>query len=142
MTGNRVEMNEKFNIYELAVTFFSNLQNIPQGRKELERFNRDVQFELVDDESFYVQIKEGKVSVKKGICPLEKGEPIHLKLYKETMTELLKGRLYFSDVFSRYADDRDNRKKMIPIKGMAGGTFGGSYIGWVAKLVRMGQEAR
>lgn len=129
-------------LYELAENFFSNIQNHPHGKQELKRFNKYFQFEIVDGQSFYIRIDGGNVAVNRGMFKGSEGDVVHFSLHSGVMEGLLRGKLRFSDVFSRYTNDRNNREKVIPVSGMAGGTFGGPYVNWIAKLIRMGQEVR
>lgn len=142
MIEQRTAAPGKDSLYELAVYFFNNIQNHPQGNKELKRFNKYVQFEIVDGQSFYIHIDRGNVTVNKGIFNGGKADLVHFSLHSGVMEGLLRGKLRFSDVFSRYTNDRNNKEKVIPVSGMAGGTFGGPHINWVAKLIRMAQEVR
>ena len=54
---------------DMAKHHFDELSSYEEGKQELARFEGVLQFELKDDDSFYVDIKEGNASVAKGKFP-------------------------------------------------------------------------
>ncbi len=128
-------------LYDMAVKFFANLQDSPEGREELARFDRKIQFEIRDGESFFIDVKKGKSTVKKGM--VESSDPNVIQLVGDTkaMTSIFQGKARFAEVYTRYRE-KDYTGKLSPVRGVGGGTFGGTYLVWVGKLIRIGQGVR
>lgn len=81
--------------YEMAKSHFEKLSSSPEGKEELSKFNEIIQFELKDDESFYIDIGAGKVSIKKGKAPVEPGNMVTFITDQATVKEIFtKGQLY------------------------------------------------
>lgn len=81
--------------YEIAKSHFDKLSASPEGEKELSKFNETIQFELKDDESFYIGINNGKVSITKGKAPVELGNMVTFITDRTTVKEMFsKGQLY------------------------------------------------
>ena len=111
--------------FEMAKTHFDRLRASTEGQEELLKMNALIQFDLKDDEPFYIDIKEGKVLMTKGKAPAESGNLITLTLDSATVTEIFqKGQLYPGLADFMFAGK-------LWFKGS------GSTRSWAAKLLRM-----
>lgn len=54
---------------EMAKHHFDELSSYAEGKEELARFEGVLQFELKDDDSFYIEVKGGEAAVVKGKFP-------------------------------------------------------------------------
>lgn len=130
---------------EVAKNFWGNLEQSQEAQTELRKYDRQIQFELVDDESFFVDIKGGKVSINKGKAKTstEQG-PIYFVTDKETLLGLFRGKLRFTTLYAYAPGTTSGKGKLYakPSPGVATGMIGGVLIYWVGKLIRMGQEFR
>lgn len=81
--------------YEIAKAHFDKLSSSPEGRQELGKFDAVMQFDVKDDESFYIEIKGGKVSVTGGKAPAESKNVMTFMTDMATVREIFqKGQLY------------------------------------------------
>jgi len=81
--------------YEMAKLHFEKLGASPEGQQELCKFNEVMQFNVKDDESFYIEIKGGKATVTNGVSTADPKKVISLTLDKATVREIFqKGQLY------------------------------------------------
>ena len=122
--------------YDEAKGHFDRINSSNEGHKELTKFNHIIEFDLTDDESFYIEIKDGKASVIKGKPPESYENVTILSTDKATVGEIFhKGQLY-----PGLADFMFQGK--VWIKGTK---YGGQTVGekgkprasWAAKLLRM-----
>ena len=115
--------------YEMAKIHFENLSSSADGRTELGKHNEIIQFIVKDADSFYVDIKDGKVSVKEGVAPVEPKNVISLTTDSATVREIFyKGQLYpgLADfMFVGKLWLKDSKKDEKPTTS------------WAAKLLRM-----
>ncbi len=81
--------------YEMGKAHFDKLSSSAEGQKELKKFDEVIQFDLKDDESFYIKIVSGKVSVTKGKAPTDSPNMITLITDRATVRDIFyKGQLY------------------------------------------------
>lgn len=122
--------------YEAAKSHFDRINSTSEGQKELTKFDQIIEFDLKDDESFYIEINNGKASVVKGKPPKEYQNVMILSTDRATVIEIFqKGQLY-----PGLADFMFEGK--VWIKGTK---YGGQTVGekgkprasWAAKLLRM-----
>ena len=122
--------------YEMAKSHFDRISSSTEGQKELTKFDHIIEFDLKDDESFYIKIEGGKASIIKGKPPEEYQNVMILSTVRATVREIFqKGQLY-----PGLADFMFEGK--VWIKGTK---FGGGFVGekgkprsaWAAKLLRM-----
>ena len=133
-------------LVELAERFFGNLQYFPEAQKELKRYDRQIQFELTDDESFFVDVKGGKVSINRGITRIGAQGPIYFVTDRETLISLFRGKERFANLYEyRPGINPAEVKGRLYVRVtpmVASGMVGGVLIWWLGKLIRMGQELR
>jgi hypothetical protein len=131
-------------LLEVAESFFGNIQNSPDGQSELSKYDRQIQFELTDDESFFVDIKKGKLSINKGKTEIRPDQgPIYFITDRDTLFRLFRGKMRYTEAYE-YAPRPPDGKGKLFIKGTPGvkGGSGGILTIWVGTLIRMGQELR
>lgn len=122
--------------YEMAKSHFDKLNSSPEGRKEISKFNGTIQFDLKDEESFYIEIEGGKVFIKKGKPQVEPQNVITFVTDKATVRDIFhKGQLYpgISDFMF------EGRVWVIGSKSgsMMGRKDEKPIAAWASKLLRM-----
>ncbi len=80
---------------EMAKQHFEELTTYAEGQAELAKFDGVFQFELEDDDSFYIDVKGGKASVAKGKFPGKAENIVTFLTDKATVRDIFfKGLLY------------------------------------------------
>ncbi len=131
------------NLVEIARTFFDDLEKLPAGKEELNKFDRKVEFELIDDRPFTAAIRSGKVSVTEGITEPPDMAALRFKTSRDVITRLFNGKIRFTDAYTHMVErDPGEAKKRLYVREQpgVGGTSAGVLVRWVARLIRLGQE--
>lgn len=122
--------------YEMAKSHFDKLSSSPEGQKELSKFDVIMQFNLKDDDSFFIEIKSGKVTVTRGKATGEPHNIIGFLTDRATVREIFqKGQLYpgLSDFMFEGKVWVMGPKSGAPL----GGEVGKPKTAWAGKLLRM-----
>ena len=126
----------KMKSYEIAKAHFDKLGSATEGQKELNRFDQIIEFDLKDDEAFYIKVESGKVSIIKGKAPEDYRNVIMLLTDRATVREIFyKGQLYpgLADfMFEGKVYMRGSKSGDIMV-----GEKGKPRMAWAAKLLRM-----
>ena len=124
--------------HELAKAHFDKLVSSPEGREEVSKFDAIMQFDLKDDDSFYIEVKKGKVSVTKGKAPAESQNVMTFMTDQATVREIFqKGQLYpgLADFMFEGKLWFKGAKSDGPKDGWIAGEK--TTTAWAAKLLRM-----
>ncbi|MBI4333249.1 MAG: SCP2 sterol-binding domain-containing protein [Chloroflexi bacterium] len=127
-------------LFSAASRFFRKVNESSEAQLAMKKHHRRVQFEIKGEEPFYLDVKDGRLEVKKGMLPPGGlPEPARFTTTREALEALFAGRLRFTHAY--FPEKRDDLKIRLT-GGVPGGTFGGVVVGLVARLFRIGQELR
>lgn len=114
-------------IFDLVKEFFEKLSRAKEAEEILKRFNQKIQFNVKDGESFFVEIKNGSISVIKGETEPDIREVTNIHSDKETLTKLFQGKIGFVESM---AGQRLYAREMLKK----------ATVAWVGRLIKIGQE--
>ena len=83
--------------FEMAVQFFGYLNDSDEGHRELSRLEKIIQFQVRDDESFWLDVHNGIVTVNKGMAP-QNQVAVTFSPDRETLNSLFQRKLRVVDV--------------------------------------------
>ncbi len=132
-------------VKEMAQRFFVNIQDSPQGRDILGKFNCRIEFELTDGESVSVNVRDGRVSTTAISDESNGSHTVHFITDHETLARLFGGKLRFTDAYTHQRGRSGGLAKghlYVREAPGIGGTLGGVLVRWIGRLVRTGQELR
>ena len=114
-------------VFEIAGTFFGNIEKSAKGQQELKRCDRKIEFAITDDQPFSVQVKNGIVSLQRGINKSPGRDVCRITIGRDELLAMFGGRIQFTDFYLKQRD------------GISGSQ---ALVGRVGILIRMGQELR
>jgi len=132
-------------IFEKANTFFNGIKDSPEGVTELNRYNRKIEFEIIDGDSFSVDVKNGQASLSKGISDTPEPTVIRFILDQELLMRIFKGKIRVTDAYAFWMEGEPQRGHLYLVE-TPDRSVGGDDLGplgrWAARLIRIGQEMR
>lgn len=126
----------KETISELAGQFFKKLSNSLAGHDELKRTNQVIQFDVRENGTFYVDILDGKASVRKEKPAENVG--IRFVTDEDTLAQLFQGKKMFTDTVPFFTPPEAKGLMTTPDES----NIRSPLMCWVGKLIRTGQELR
>lgn len=124
---------------QLFQEFMKLAQQHENATKFFGAFNRTFQFDLVDAEPFYMEVKDGKVVVKEGDSGLdwkyrdwERATCVHTSA--RALKDIIAGRVIASELFF------DQEMGFAPRRRADRHTEGKAIVAWFYTLIRLGLE--
>ena len=100
-----------------------------EGQETLRRFDHILNFEVLDGDSFHVEIIGGEADVQTGQAPPTPISQAHnIRAHEQTLRDWFEGRVRYSDAI--------HDKRLYP---QAAHTTKRHIDNWIVKLVRLGQ---
>ncbi len=120
-------------IFEMAVKFFGRLNDTVEGQKELKKLDKIIQFRVKDGESFWLDIRNGKLTMNKGMAQPDV-VAVTFSPDSDTLMKLFERKLRFVDVLPAMGSPTEARMPITPFVARRG-TLGS----WAGKLFRIAQ---
>ena len=132
-------------IFERAQKFFDGVKESPEGVVELNRYNRKIEFEVIDGDSVSVDVKDGKASLSKGVSDVRNPSVVRFIADKELLMRLFNGKIRVTDAYAFWMEGKPERGHLYLVD-TPDRSVGGDDLGplgrWAARLIRIGQEMR
>ena len=133
------------NIFEKANRFFNGIKESPEGVTELNRYDRKIEFEIFDGDSFSVVVKKGEVSLSKGVSDKPQPTVIRFISDQDLLIRIFNGRIRVTDAYTFWTEGEPQKGHLYLVEApdkSVGGDDLGPLGRWAARLIRIGQEMR
>ena len=119
--------------FEMASKFFGGLNHFVEGQKELRRIDKVIQFQVRDDQSFWLNIRNGSLTLNIGMAPPDQ-VGVTFSPDRETLVQLFQRKLRYVDVVPFMGSPSAARMPITPFVARRG-----ILASWVGKLIRIAQ---
>ena len=135
----------EINLFEMADGFVNGIKESPEGVTELKRYNRKIEFEVTDGDSFSVDVRDGKAYVSKGVSDTPNSSVIRFIADQDLWMRIFRGKIRITDAYAFWTEG-ERAKGHLYVVEAPDRSVGGDDLGplgrWAARLIRIGQEMR
>ena len=120
-----------------AAAFFGSLEKDEGGRKLLAEQDHRIEFDLLDGDPFYVEVKSGNILVHEDIVTprcYDCNDVIHFQLQSRTLRRLFDGQIRFTDALIPTNQDAEDAMILLECT-----LFKWSVLNWAGRMFRGAQ---